>query len=70
MPLKALLVALIIGVLCLTAGAQVFAKPQDKVAVCHKPGTPAEHTLYLPEPAVQAHLAHGDTLGECGQPYP
>jgi hypothetical protein len=33
---------------------------QKKIAVCHK-----GHTLELPEPAVQAHLNHGDTLGPC-----
>jgi len=31
-----------------------------KVSVCHK-----GQTLELPEPAVQAHLGHGDTLGPC-----
>ena len=70
MPFKALLVALVIGSVCLTAGAQALAKPHDKVAVCHKPGTPAEHTLVLAESAVDAHMGHGDTLGECGDPYP
>jgi len=39
--------------------------PQDKVVICHKPGTPAEHTMTLPESAVAAHLGHGDTLGPC-----
>jgi hypothetical protein len=34
---------------------------QNKVAVCHK----GKNTLMLPEPAVQAHLNHGDTLGPC-----
>lgn len=69
MPFKALLVALVIGFICVSAGA-ALAKPHDKVAVCHMPGTPAERTLYLPESALQGHLGHGDTLGECGQPYP
>ena len=36
-----------------------------RVVVCHKPGTPAQKTMTLPEPAVQAHLGHGDTLGPC-----
>jgi hypothetical protein len=42
------------------------AKP-EKFPICHKPGTPAEKTLYLPESALRGHLGHGDTLGECGE---
>jgi hypothetical protein len=46
-----------------------------KTSVCHAPpGNPANaHTLTLPEPAIQAHLAHGDRLGPCagtGTPDP
>ena len=37
----------------------------EKVAICHKPGTVAEKTLLLPEPAIPDHLGHGDELGEC-----
>jgi hypothetical protein len=42
-------------------------KAQAKSAICHVPaGNPAAaHTLRLPEPAIRAHLKHGDTLGEC-----
>jgi len=32
-----------------------------KVAICHK----GKNTLYVAEAAVQAHLNHGDYLGEC-----
>ena len=32
----------------------------EKVAVCHK-----GKTLWIAEPAVDAHLKHGDTLGPC-----
>jgi hypothetical protein len=35
------------------------------VILCHKPGTAAEQTLCVPESAVNAHLRHGDHLGEC-----
>lgn len=35
------------------------------ITVCHKPGTPAEKTKYVPEPALDRHLNHGDYLGEC-----
>lgn len=37
----------------------------DKVVICHKPGTSAEKTKKVPESAVNAHLGHGDTLGPC-----
>ncbi len=36
-----------------------------RVTICHKPGTPAEKTMTLPQAAVQGHLGHGDTLGPC-----
>jgi hypothetical protein len=36
-----------------------------KVTICHKPGTPAEKTMQVPEPAVKGHLGHGDHLGPC-----
>lgn len=38
----------------------------DKQPVCHKPGTPAQKTLYVPSSAVPGHLGHGDYEGECG----
>ena len=37
----------------------------EKVLVCHKPEKKGGHTLSIAEPAVSAHLAHGDTLGAC-----
>ena len=33
---------------------------QQKVTICHK-----GHTLEVAEPAVQAHLNHGESLGPC-----
>jgi hypothetical protein len=40
--------------------------PQDRVTMCHKPGTPAQETLTLPRKAAETHIAnHGDTLGAC-----
>ena len=33
---------------------------RHKVAVCHK-----HHTIFVAQPAVKAHLRHGDTLGRC-----
>lgn len=43
-------------------------EPEGKNPVCHKPGTPAEKTLYLPDSAIPGHLGHGDYLGVCGEP--
>jgi hypothetical protein len=39
----------------------------DKVKICHiPPGNPdAAHTIWISKPAVDAHLAHGDTLDAC-----
>lgn len=53
--------ALIIGLLAPAASAG-----GEQVTLCHKPGTPAEGTLVVAASAVDAHLAHGDTLHECG----
>jgi hypothetical protein len=39
-----------------------------QVAICHKPGTSAQQTLTVADPAVPAHVRHGDRLGECGLP--
>jgi DNA repair exonuclease SbcCD ATPase subunit len=40
-----------------------------KINICHiPPGNPdAAHTIRISVKAMQAHLAHGDLLGECGQ---
>jgi hypothetical protein len=38
---------------------------QEQVTICHKPGTPAEHTIVVARPALDAHLGHGDILGAC-----
>jgi hypothetical protein len=40
--------------------------PPQLWVVCHKPETQAERTLFVSsEEAVEAHLNHGDVLGEC-----
>jgi hypothetical protein len=39
----------------------------EKVLICHKPDKKGGHTLSIAEPAVPAHLAHGDKLGPCPQ---
>lgn len=38
---------------------------EDKVVICHKPGTPAEQTLLVPHSALDGHLDHGDLEGPC-----
>ncbi len=37
----------------------------NKIVVCHKPNTPAEKNLSIPEPALGGHLGHGDIVGPC-----
>jgi hypothetical protein len=37
----------------------------NPVTICHRPGTPAEHTIVVDDSAVPAHLDHGDYLGPC-----
>jgi hypothetical protein len=39
----------------------------NKVQICHiPPGNPENaHEIYVGEPSVEAHLAHGDKLGTC-----
>lgn len=36
--------------------------------ICHKPGTSAQQTLTLADPALPAHMRHGDRLGASGLP--
>lgn len=57
-----------VGVLALALGScAVYEEPppagggQEKVAVCHK----GKKTLWVAEPAVRAHLGHGDRRGPC-----
>lgn len=50
------------------AVAPAFAAGQDKVTVCHKPGTDEEATLEIGAPAEAAHLGHGDYAGPCREP--
>lgn len=65
----------LLGVPGLLALALIVAAPatqaqgrgQEKVTICHiPPGNPANaHEITVGAPAVPAHLAHGDTLGDC-----
>ena len=42
----------------------VIASP---ITVCHQPG-PNQQTTAVPQPAVPAHIGHGDTWGSCPRP--
>lgn len=66
MAFSILLVALAFG------AAAAFADSDGKVDICHiPPGNPDNaHTINVSVHAVPAHLAHGDTLGECGSGGP
>ena len=60
------IVLIVLGVTAPRSAQVVTAAPNDMVAVCHQPGTPAEMTNHVPEAALNGHLGHGDLLGECG----
>ncbi|MDQ5846366.1 MAG: LamG domain-containing protein [Acidobacteriota bacterium] len=45
-----------------TAGSAGKCK---EATICHKPGTKAQKFLVIPVEALQGHLGHGDTLGQC-----
>jgi hypothetical protein len=56
---------LVLAALGFAASAVALKGGHVPVTLCHKPGTPAEHTITVDESAVAAHLAHGDYLGPC-----
>ncbi len=56
--------------LLLTAGLYLLpsahSKPrEEKVLICHKPGTSAEKELLVAASAVDGHLDPGDFIGTC-----
>jgi hypothetical protein len=38
---------------------------QPKVTICHRTGSGKRVTITIAEPALPAHLRHGDTIGPC-----
>jgi hypothetical protein len=48
-----------------TIGAEGAGQGQVKVDVCHVTGNGSSHTINIAEPAVAAHVAHGDTATTC-----
>jgi hypothetical protein len=65
---KKLVLALLLTALAALASVASFADSPGKVDVCHiPPGNPANaHIINVSVNAVPAHLAHGDTLYQCG----
>lgn len=61
-------IALLLAVLATVAAVASFADSQGKVDICHiPPGNPANaHIINVSVNAIPAHLAHGDTLYQCG----
>ena len=61
--------ALLGTVLALIALLPTVANAQkgspEQVAICHKPGTPAQKNKTIPSTALEGHLGHGDTEGLC-----
>lgn len=66
--LRKLVFSLLVVVLAGAAWIGSASAGQDKVTICHKPGTPDQATLQVAAPAKDAHLAHGDYEGECRGP--
>jgi uncharacterized membrane protein len=69
---RKMMFSILLAVLAVVGAAAAFADSAGKVDVCHiPPGNPANaHVINVSVNAVPAHLAHGDTLGECGDPGP
>lgn len=56
----------VVALFWMTTLTTVARSDRTPVTICHKPGTPAEHTIVVDDNSVlQAHLRHGDTLGPC-----
>jgi hypothetical protein len=65
----ALVMSVVVVGLAIVASAQGAGKGagEVKVTICHiPPGNPGNaHAITVGEPAVPAHLAHGDSMGGC-----
>jgi hypothetical protein len=68
-----------VGLVVIPAAGLMMTQPHpakaggvDKVTICHiPPGNPDNaHEITVGEPAVRAHLAHGDHVGPCTAPTP
>ena len=65
---KKLTLAILLAAFATLAAVASFADSPGKVLICHiPPGNPANaHVIDVSVNAMPAHLAHGDSLGECG----
>ncbi len=61
------MIVLAIAIVGAAISALLAQGPPERVTLCHKPPDNPENaqTLIVPSAAVEAHLAHGDTLGPC-----
>lgn len=61
------IICVVIGLIGLAVGSLLprAHAGADKVTICHKPNTPAETQMRVPDAAVDAHLGHGDWTGSC-----
>lgn len=58
----------VVNVLAGPPGPPAPPNGHNLVTICHKPGTPAQKTMDVPDSAVPGHLGHGDTKGPCVPP--
>ncbi len=65
---RKMLFACMVTILLSTGAVGPVSAGNEKVTVCHKPGTKAETTLEIAAPAEAAHLGHGDYSGPCRAP--
>ena len=65
--IKLLMLTSAFSVFTVISGGAAYASSVDKVVICHiPPGNPDNmHSIKIGEPAVDAHLAHGDYLSYC-----
>ncbi|MEO7189529.1 MAG: hypothetical protein ABI051_00585 [Vicinamibacterales bacterium] len=62
--MKKTLFILIAALAVAVSAAVAVAAKNEKVDICHKSPAPGQ-TLSVAQPAVAAHIAHGDTMGAC-----
>ena len=65
---KKTMFSILVAAVVVLGAAAAFADSAGKVDICHiPPGNPDNaHVINVSVHAIPAHLAHGDTLGECG----